>query len=70
MLWYPRKSGAKYSGTVQGRILEYAEAEGALLNHFHHLRTDIHGKPDYTKQTGLIPVHAKHLILVFPYIPK
>lgn len=29
--------------TVQARILEYAEAEGALLGQFRHLHTDIYG---------------------------
>lgn len=33
--------------TVQARILEYAEAEGALLDEFRPLHADIYGNRDF-----------------------
>ena len=58
--------------TVQARVLEYAEAESALLGQFRHLHSDIYRKPDYAEQTGSYSgaCRAERLIHVCPYIPK
>jgi hypothetical protein len=35
--------------TVQARILDHAEAEGALLGQFRHLHTDIDGNREFVE---------------------
>jgi hypothetical protein len=51
--------------TVQARILEYAEAEGALLGQFRHLHTDIYGNRKFVehlrnREPDCVSDHATH----------